>query len=80
MGGECSTYRGELRTGFWWGKRPLGRPRRRREDILRWIFSKWVGSMEYIDLFQVRDRWGGALLNAVLKFRVPYNAENFLNG
>jgi len=36
--------------------------------------------MEYIDLFQVRDRWGGALLNAVLKFRVPYNAENFLNG
>jgi hypothetical protein len=22
------------------GKRPLGRPRRRREDV-RWIFSKW---------------------------------------
>ena len=23
------------------GKRPLGRPRRRREDILRRIFRKW---------------------------------------
>jgi len=23
------------------GKRPLGRPRRRCEDILRWIFRKW---------------------------------------
>jgi len=23
------------------GKRPLGRPRRRLEDKLRWIFSKW---------------------------------------
>jgi hypothetical protein len=23
------------------GKRPLGRPRRRWEDLLRWIFRKW---------------------------------------
>jgi hypothetical protein len=23
------------------GRRPLGRPRRRWEDILRWIFRKW---------------------------------------
>jgi hypothetical protein len=23
------------------GKRPMGRPRRRWEDILRWIFRKW---------------------------------------
>jgi hypothetical protein len=23
------------------GKRPLGRPRRRWEEILRWIFRKW---------------------------------------
>jgi hypothetical protein len=31
--------------GFWWGhsrgERPLGRPRRRWEDILKWIFRKW---------------------------------------
>ena len=25
------------------GKRPLGRPRRRWEDNLRWIFRKWEG-------------------------------------
>ena len=25
------------------GKRPLGRPRRRWEIILRWIFRKWEG-------------------------------------
>jgi len=25
------------------GKRPLGRPRRRWEDILRWIVKKWDG-------------------------------------
>ena len=25
------------------GKRPLGRPRRRWEDKLRWIFRKWEG-------------------------------------
>ena len=25
------------------GKRPLGRPRRRWEDILGWIFRKWEG-------------------------------------
>jgi len=24
------------------GKRPLGRPRHRWEDIIRWIFRKWV--------------------------------------
>ena len=25
------------------GKRPFGRPRRRRRIILRWIFRKWEG-------------------------------------
>jgi len=32
MGGSCSTYkgedrRGEVHTGFWWGKKTLGIPR-----------------------------------------------------
>jgi hypothetical protein len=27
--------------GETYGNRPLGRPRRRWEDILRWIFRKW---------------------------------------
>jgi hypothetical protein len=47
------------------GKKPLGRPRRRRD--LRDI--GWVG-MDYIDLVQDRDQWR-ALVNTVMNFRVP---------
>ena len=49
MGGTCGTYGGRERCaqGFGGGKpegkRPLGRPRRRWEDILRWILRKWEG-------------------------------------
>ena len=55
MGWACSAYwverRGVYRVlvGKPEGKRPLGRPRNRWEDILRWIFRKkdvgvWTGS------------------------------------
>jgi hypothetical protein len=27
--------------------------------ILRWIFKKWKGDMNWIDLAQDRDRWAG---------------------
>ena len=46
--------RGEAYTGFWWGKpkekRPLGRPKRRREDninmdLQKWHVRAWTGSM-----------------------------------
>jgi len=43
--------------------------------LLKWSFRKWDG----IDLAQNRDGWR-ALLSAVIKLRVPYNAGNFLTG
>jgi hypothetical protein len=50
MGGECSTYGGEVRTGFWWKNL---RERDHLEDpgidgsiILRWFFRKWDGGNE----------------------------------
>jgi hypothetical protein len=37
--------------------------------ILKCIFKKWNGSMDWIDLAQNRDRWR-ALVNAVTNLRV----------
>jgi hypothetical protein len=39
-------------------------------EILRRIFRKWDGVMDWIDLAQVRDRWR-ALVNAVMNLQVP---------
>jgi hypothetical protein len=44
------------------GRRPLGRPRHRREDNIKWIFKKWDESMDWICVAKDRDRTGGALL------------------
>jgi hypothetical protein len=38
--------------------------------IFRWIFRKWDGGMDWIDLAQDRDRWQ-ALINAVMNIWVP---------
>jgi hypothetical protein len=66
--------RGEEYAGFWW--RNL-RERDQLKDpgvdgriILRWIFRKWDGDMDSIDLAQDRDRWR-ALVNAVMNLQVP---------
>jgi len=53
------------------GKRPLGKLRRRWEDNIKMDLQE-VGcrSMNWIDLAQNRDKWR-ALVNAVMKLRVP---------
>jgi hypothetical protein len=48
----------------------LGDPGVDGRIILKWIFKKWDGSMDWIELAQDRDRWR-ALVNAVMNFRVP---------
>ena len=41
--------------------------------ILKRVFRKWDGSMNWINLAQNRGRWR-ALVNRVMKIWVPYNA------
>jgi hypothetical protein len=59
------------------GRRPLGRPSIDGRIIFKWIFKKWDGGMNWIELAQDRGR-RRALVNAVMNLRVPQNAGNFL--
>ena len=59
------------------GKRPLGRPRRRWEDIKMDVQEVEGGYGDWIELAQDRDRWR-ALVSTVMNLRVPKNAGNFL--
>jgi len=63
-----------VHTGAWWGNLREGD---HFEDtsvdrgmILKWIFKKWDGGMDWIDLAQIRDR-RRALVNAAMNLRVP---------
>jgi hypothetical protein len=52
------------------GKRPLGRPRRRWENIKMDLREIGLGGMDWIDLAQDRDQWR-ALVNTLMNLRVP---------
>jgi len=53
------------------GKRPLGRPRCRREDNIKmYLQGVECGGMDWIELAQDRDRWW-ALVNVVMNLHVP---------
>jgi len=66
--------RGEVYTGFWWENlRESGHLKHPGVDgriILRWIFRRWNGGIDWIDPTQDSGRWL-ALVNAVMKLRVP---------
>jgi len=52
-------------------KRPLGRPRRGRKNIIRWIFRKWQGgAWAWLIWFWIGTS-GRTLVNTVLNFWFP---------
>ena len=62
------------------GKRPLGRRRRSWKDNIKMDLQEvGCGGKDWIELAQDRGRWR-ALVNAVMKLRVPSNERNFLTG
>jgi hypothetical protein len=76
MGGHVAR-RGEKRNAYRllvgkpYGKRPLGRPRRRWVDNIRMDLGDvgW-GDVDWIGLAQDRNSWR-ALVNSVLNHRIP---------
>jgi hypothetical protein len=63
-----------VHTGFWWGnlkeRDHLEEPGVDDRIILTWIFRKWDGDIDWVDLAQDWERWR-ALVNAVMNLQVP---------
>ena len=61
----------KILTGKPTGKRPLGRPRRRREESFRMKFKDIdINTRNWVDSTQDRYYWR-ALVNAALNLRIP---------
>jgi hypothetical protein len=68
MGQERKLYK--VLVGKSEGKRPLGRPRRRWEDVIRMgVREIGLGGVDWIRLSQDRD-WWRAVVSAVMNLRV----------
>jgi len=60
------------------GKRPLVRPRHRKEDSIKKDLQEMgLEGMDWIGLAEDRDRWL-AIMNAVMNFQATKNGINFL--
>ena len=76
MGGDRGVHR--VLVGKPEGKRPLGRPRHRREDNIKMDLQEVGGGRgDWMELAQDRDRWR-ALLGTVRELSGSINAGNFL--
>jgi hypothetical protein len=65
--------RGQVHREFWWEnlreRDHIEEPGVCRRVMVRSVFRKWDGGMDWIDLAQDRDRWR-ALVNAIMNIRV----------
>jgi len=59
------------------GKRPLGRPKRRFEDITIYLREIDLDDVDWINLAQDKEEWR-CLATTVANLQVPYSAGNFL--